>query len=197
MLNAQRGTFLTFADSHTRLQRVALPFDILSHLTGASPPRGYFSPTPFRFLPSLRVRWLSLGLYAAPGSKIEPCSAEERLSLLHLRETGVFLGLSSETQPLLCSLFLLPIPTQPPYATIYFFAVLSSVLHHFALTSAWSTLPSTGCPGRLSLLLLQILSCLSTLPPMILPPGSQQTVGGRSVGFLFCFFLFLGLEDPM
>lgn len=67
-----------------------------------------------------------------------------------------------------------------------FFAVLFSVLHQLvALTSAWSTLSSTGCPGSLSLLPLKILSCLSTSPPMLLPPVSQQTVGGRSVVFFF------------
>lgn len=77
-----------------------------------------------------------------------------------------------------------------------FFAVLFSVLHQVvALTSTWSTPSSTGCPGRLSLLPLKILSCLSTSPPMLLPAVSQQTVGGRS--FVFSFVLFLGLEDPM
>lgn len=193
-LKAQWGSLLhrhhDLCWQSTRVAACCSPFDIWSHLTHSSPPQSYFSPTPSIFCHPMRVRWLPLGLYAAPRSELEPCSAKERLSPPHLRETGVFLGPSPETQPLLCSLFLPPVPTQPPSAIIYFFAVLSSVLHQLvALSSAWSTLSSTGCPGRLALLRRKILSCLSTSPPMLLPPVSQQTVGGRSVVFFYSWAL--------
>lgn len=192
-VNAQWGTSLTGAATfvESRSRRVALPLTFYV-VWQACLLAVLFWPDILHFLPSLRVHWLLLGLPAAPRSKLEPCSAEERLSPPHLRETGIFLGLSLETQPPLCSLLLPPVPTQPPYATFI-------SLHLFPHSSIKLSLShALGSLVHLQVVLAKARrSCWKYFPIFLLHLLWASRPWEASLLCFFFFFEFLGLEDPL